>query len=82
MYFLCACLPARQGLLRASVVKKVGKIVPAAAMICRARQKQGFLLGPPVIGWIAEVANLRYSFALIAVLGFCITLLASRAKIR
>lgn len=41
----------------------------------------GFLLGPPVIGWIAEVANLRYSFALIAVLGFCIALLASKARL-
>jgi MFS family permease len=34
-----------------------------------------------VIAGIAEAANLRYSFALIAVLGFCITLLASKAKI-
>ena len=41
----------------------------------------GFLLGPPVIGWIAQAANLRYSFALIAILGFCITLLASKAKL-
>lgn len=41
----------------------------------------GFLLGPPMIGWIAETANLKYSFALIAVLGFCITLLTSKAKL-
>ncbi|MBA4058667.1 MAG: hypothetical protein C0490_28380 [Marivirga sp.] len=41
----------------------------------------GFLLGPPVIGFIAEAASLRYSFALVAVLGLCTTLLASKAKL-
>jgi predicted MFS family arabinose efflux permease len=41
----------------------------------------GFLLGPPIIGWIAQSANLQYSFALIAVLGLCITLLTSTARL-
>jgi MFS family permease len=36
----------------------------------------GFLLGPPVIGFIAQASSLQWSFALIAVLGFCTTLLA------
>jgi MFS family permease len=40
----------------------------------------GFLLGPPVIGFIAEAASLRWSFALVAVLGFGTTLLASKIK--
>jgi MFS family permease len=40
----------------------------------------GFLLGPPVIGWIAQTASLQYSFALIAVVGLCITLLTSLIK--
>jgi MFS family permease len=40
----------------------------------------GFLLGPPVIGFIAEAMNLRWSFALIAILGFGTTLLASKIK--
>jgi MFS family permease len=37
----------------------------------------GFLLGPPIIGFIAQAFSLRWSFALIAVLGFCTTILAS-----
>jgi MFS family permease len=40
----------------------------------------GFLLGPPVIGFIAQVSNLRWSFALIALLGFGTTLLAGKLK--
>jgi MFS family permease len=41
----------------------------------------GFLLGPPMIGFISEAANLRWSFAIVAVLGLCTTLLASQAKL-
>jgi len=41
----------------------------------------GFLIGPPMIGFIAEAASLRYSFALIAALGFCTTMLSSKAKL-
>jgi MFS family permease len=41
----------------------------------------GFLFGPPVIGYIAKTANLRYSFALIAVFGFCVIILASKVKV-
>ncbi|MBT0810836.1 MFS transporter [Litoribacter ruber] len=37
----------------------------------------GFLLGPPLIGFIGELLNLRASFALIAFMGLCITLLMS-----
>lgn len=40
----------------------------------------GFLFGPPLIGFIAQAASLRWSLTLIACLGFCTTLLASRAK--
>lgn len=40
----------------------------------------GFLLGPPLIGTIAEYSNLRWSFTLIALLGFSITVLANRVK--
>jgi MFS family permease len=40
----------------------------------------GFLIGPPVIGFIAELANLRFSFLLIAVLGLGTSILASRVK--
>lgn len=40
----------------------------------------GFLMGPPLIGYIAEAAGLRYSFAVIGVFGIGITLLVSKIK--
>ena len=40
----------------------------------------GFLIGPPLIGYIAQLAGLQYSFAVIAVLGLGITLLINRIK--
>ena len=41
----------------------------------------GFLIGPPVIGFIAQASSLRWSFTLIAVLGFCTTILARFIKV-
>lgn len=41
----------------------------------------GFLIGPPLIGFIAEATSLRYSFAVIALLGICATLLTSKARL-
>ena len=40
----------------------------------------GFLLGPPMIGFIAEASSLRVSFAIIAALGFCATLLVGKVR--
>lgn len=40
----------------------------------------GFLMGPPLIGYISEAAGLRYSFAVIGIFGMGITLLVSRVK--
>ncbi|MCB2377060.1 MFS transporter [Hymenobacter sp. BT635] len=41
----------------------------------------GFLIGPPLIGLVAGAFSLRISFAIIAVMGLCIALVASRAKV-
>jgi MFS family permease len=41
----------------------------------------GFLMGPPIIGYIAELTGLRYSFALIALAGLLITFLIRRVSI-
>jgi MFS family permease len=38
----------------------------------------GFLAGPPLIGFMAEVTSLRLSFALVACIGLSISLLAKR----
>jgi len=41
----------------------------------------GFLMGPPLIGYIASVTNLRYSYSLIGLLGICIVALGSSIKV-
>ncbi len=41
----------------------------------------GFLLGPPVIGFIAEAASLRVSFAIIGILGLGTTILAGKIRV-
>lgn len=41
----------------------------------------GFLIGPPVIGFIAQLISLRWSFTLIALLGFGTALLSHKLKI-
>lgn len=40
----------------------------------------GFLIGPPLIGFISEAAGLRFSFALIAVIGLFPAILANKVK--
>lgn len=40
----------------------------------------GFLMGPPVIGYIAEAFGLRFSFAFIGIFGFFIAFMVSRMK--
>jgi len=42
----------------------------------------GFLIGPPMIGFIAQASSLRWSFALIALLGMGTGALASRVNAR
>lgn len=41
----------------------------------------GFLVGPPVIGFIAGIATLRASFLFIAVMGTSVVILSTRAKL-
>ncbi len=40
----------------------------------------GFLIGPPLIGYIAEIASLRYSFAAIGLMGIAVTIMVSKLK--
>jgi MFS family permease len=40
----------------------------------------GFLAGPPMIGFISQAANLRLSFAVIALLGFMTTVISSKTR--
>jgi len=40
----------------------------------------GFLIGPPIIGFVAQASSLRWSFALVASFGLITTLMAAKAK--
>jgi MFS family permease len=40
----------------------------------------GFLIGPPMVGWIAGATSLRVSFSVIAVMGLSISFIALRFK--
>lgn len=41
----------------------------------------GFLIGPPLIGWIAGVSSLRISFTIIAIMGLAIALKADSVEL-
>ena len=41
----------------------------------------GFLIGPPVIGFVAGIATLRASFTLIAAMGICVAVVSTKAKV-
>ena len=41
----------------------------------------GFLLGPPIIGFVAGATSLRVSFALISFMGLCVSAVASRVRV-
>jgi len=41
----------------------------------------GFLMGPPLIGYVAELFSLRYSFALFSIFGFLMFIMTSRLKV-
>jgi MFS family permease len=64
-----------------SAAGRVAKVPPGIALATVASVSYfGFLMGPPVIGYISEAFGLRYSFALIGVFGIGITLMVSRIK--
>ena len=65
-----------------SVAGKNGKVAPGIALATVSSVSfLGFLMGPPLIGYISAAAGLRYSFAVIGVFGLCITLLVSKLKV-
>ncbi len=64
-----------------SSVGRVSKIPPGMALASVSSISfLGFLMGPPLIGYIAEISNLRYSFAVIGLLGIAITFMVGKLK--
>lgn len=65
-----------------SSVGKVPDIPPGIALASVSSISYlGFLMGPPLIGYIAELSSLRWSFAVIGLAGFTIALLVSKLKV-
>lgn len=64
-----------------SVAGKNPNVPPGEALtIVSSVSFLGFLMGPPVIGYIAELSSLRVSFAIIGIFGFIVTILVSRIR--
>ena len=74
---LSSVVPLTYGLAGKSGRMSAGMAIAAVSTV----GYLGFLVGPPVIGYIAQAANLRWSFILIAVLGFFTTVVASKMKV-
>ncbi len=65
-----------------SLAGKNGKIPPGEALTAVSSISfLGFLLGPPFIGYISEISSLKYSFGIIGIFGFFITLMVTKLKI-
>lgn len=64
------------------IAGRSGSMAPAAALASvSAIGFTGFLIGPPVIGFIADVSALSWGLALVGLLGICITILSSWVKV-
>jgi MFS family permease len=64
-----------------SAAGRHGKVPPGIALATVSSVSfLGFLMGPPLIGYISEAAGLRYSFAVIGVFGIGITLIVSKIR--
>lgn len=64
-----------------SAAGKHSKIAPGMALAAVSSISfLGFLMGPPLIGYIAQLFSLRYSFAVIGLLGITISLMVSKIK--
>lgn len=64
-----------------SVAGKTPNVSPSVALTTVSSVSfLGFLMGPPIIGYIAELSSLRFSFAFIGIFGFLIALMVSRIK--
>jgi MFS family permease len=65
-----------------SLVGQQNRMSPSAALAAISSISYlGFLLGPPMIGYISELVNLRFSYALIALYGVMISIMVTRLKV-
>ncbi len=66
-----------------SIAGKLGTVKASIAItIVSSISFFGFLVGPPVIGWLAEAFNLRVALSIASLLGLIIAILSRRVKNR
>ena len=66
-----------------SIAGKLGTVKASIAItIVSSISFFGFLVGPPVIGWLAEAFNLRVALSIASLLGLTIVILSRRVKNR
>ncbi|GAA4431303.1 MFS transporter [Ravibacter arvi] len=64
-----------------STAGKLGNMAPSIALAgVSGISYLGFLLGPPLIGFVAELTDLRFSFGMISVLGLLIAIFVPRIQ--
>jgi MFS family permease len=64
-----------------SAAGKNKKVSPGMALAMVASVSYfGFLMGPPLIGYISEMLNLRYSYAIIGCFGLLVAVLSAKIK--
>ena len=65
-----------------SVAGKIPNINPGVALaLVSSISYLGFLLGPPLIGYIAHALDLRYSYALFALFGFIMFIMVNKIRL-
>ena len=65
-----------------STVGQVSKVAPSIALsFVSSISFLGFLIGPPLIGYIAKAFDLRYSYGVFACFGILLTAIVSRMKV-
>lgn len=65
-----------------STVGQVSKVAPSIALsFVSSISFLGFLIGPPLIGYIAEAFDLRYSYGVFACFGILLTAIVSQMKV-
>jgi len=71
-------VPLTYGLAGRSKTMSAGMAIAAVSTV----GYLGFLFGPPIIGYIAKAASLRWSFALIGLLASFMIFLAGKIKVK
>ena len=65
-----------------STAAKSSKVAPGMALAgVSSIGFLGFLTGPPLIGYIAQISSLQYSFAVVALFGLCVSIMVSKLKV-